>query len=630
LFRTRHPLLTALVATTLVVSVALGWAGWRLVVQERAIDERRALDAAESLATGITAAVRGRLAEAGERLNGLLTPPARPEPNGDNDGAVMLVLSADDVRIASTRRVPFVPFVPFAPFIGPQAPLDIFSAAESLEFGRGAERAAVEYQRLSSHRDERVRAGALLRLGRVLRNGGDHRGALAAYERLAGLGQVRTGDTGDLPAEFAALYGRRAALLAMGDVPAASRLAEQMRRRLDGGEWLVTRGVAEFYRDELGGGPLPGTWPLADAARQVWSEHDGTLPARGQQVVTTEGRNVLVLWRAAGGSTALMTAFLDDVFERDLPEDVLWQVTDSEGRRIAGAVTSPPDGVARIMGDASSPWTLHLASTSPPAGGTRRAIALMLTVTLIALWTATYLIARAIRREAAVSRLQSEFVAAVSHEFRSPLTTVRQMAEMLDLGRVPGEERRRAYYRIVAREAARLQRLVETLLDFGRMEAGATPYSFRDVDAASLVRNVARDLEPIARDAGKRLDVSGPPETIRVRADEAALSLALRNLIDNAIKYSNGTPSVRVEWAREQDGAAIRVVDQGLGIPREEQQAIFRKFVRGRTAIDANIKGTGIGLAMVAHIVAAHGGQVQLESQPGHGSTFTLRLPVAG
>jgi two-component system sensor histidine kinase SenX3 len=72
------------------------------------------------------------------------------------------------------------------------------------------------------------------------------------------------------------------------------------------------------------------------------------------------------------------------------------------------------------------------------------------------------------------------------------------------------------------------------------------------------------------------------------------------------------------------------VVDHGLGIPRDEQQAIFRKFVRGRTARDANIKGTGIGLAMVAHIVAAHGGQVQLESQPGHGSTFTLRLPVAG
>ena len=112
--------------------------------------------------------------------------------------------------------------------------------------------------------------------------------------------------------------------------------------------------------------------------------------------------------------------------------------------------------------------------------------------------------ARAIRREAAVARLQSDFVAAVSHEFRSPLTTVRQMAEMLELERVPTEERRhKSYYRVLAGEAARLQRLVETLLNFGRMEAGAERYRFADLDAAALVR------ERRPRDSSRRRASAG-------------------------------------------------------------------------------------------------------------------------
>ena len=114
-----------------------------------------------------------------------------------------------------------------------------------------------------------------------------------------------------------------------------------------------------------------------------------------------------------------------------------------------------------------------------------------------------------------------------------------------------------------------------------------------------------------------------------VRADQSALSVALSNLIDNAIKYSPGEPTVWVRWRKDQDRAAISVVDRGVGIPRSEQQSIFGKFVRGRAALDANIKGTGVGLAIVQQIVAAHGGEIRVESEPGRGSTFTLLLPAA-
>jgi signal transduction histidine kinase len=104
------------------------------------------------------------------------------------------------------------------------------------------------------------------------------------------------------------------------------------------------------------------------------------------------------------------------------------------------------------------------------------------------------------------------------------------------------------------------------------------------------------------------------------------MSVALRNLVDNALKYSPNAAAVWVEWGRENGRVAIRVRDCGAGIPEAERKAIFRKFVRGSAALAGNVKGSGVGLAMVQHIVAAHGGEIAVESQPGKGSTFTIRL----
>ena len=139
---------------------------------------------------------------------------------------------------------------------------------------------------------------------------------------------------------------------------------------------------------------------------------------------------------------------------------------------------------------------------------------------------------------------------------------------------------------------------------------------------------MAREIAPQARDSGKEIETRGPESGVRVRGDADALALAVRNLIDNAIKYSPGCPTVWVECNSENGRTVIRVVDQGLGIARSEQAVIFRKFVRGQAAVDSNVKGTGVGLAMVRHILAAHGGEIRLESEPGSGSTFTLLFPV--
>jgi len=167
---------------------------------------------------------------------------------------------------------------------------------------------------------------------------------------------------------------------------------------------------------------------------------------------------------------------------------------------------------------------------------------------------------------------------------------------------------------------------VEALLNFGRMEAGARPYRFEEIETASLVHRVAGEFEAQLA-AGRRIELSGPDATCAINADPDALSVVLRNLIDNALKYSPEHPAIWVQWGLERAQVAIRVRDEGLGITAAERRAIFRKFVRGSAAAAANVKGSGVGLAMVKHIIAAHHGEIRVDSTPGSGSTFTVVLP---
>jgi len=214
----------------------------------------------------------------------------------------------------------------------------------------------------------------------------------------------------------------------------------------------------------------------------------------------------------------------------------------------------------------------------------------------------------------------------VSHEFRTPLASLRQVTEILNDGRVD-LSRVNEYHQKQARATERLQRLVETLLDFGSMEAGTRPYRMQALDLYEWIRRVVEDFQPEATAHGHRIELHTNGHPCAVEADPEALAHALRNLLDNAVKYSPGCDTIRVDLAREDAQYVIRVRDEGLGIPLEEQQQIFRKFVRGSTAKADSIKGTGVGLAMVQHIVDAHHGRIHLESKPGKGSTFSVLLP---
>jgi signal transduction histidine kinase len=209
------------------------------------------------------------------------------------------------------------------------------------------------------------------------------------------------------------------------------------------------------------------------------------------------------------------------------------------------------------------------------------------------------------------------------------LTTLRQLTELLAHGRVQDEGRRRQYFDVLEKETSRLHQLVEDLLDFGRMDAGRRQYRLEPVDLSVLVREGIEDYRRDSSSNGHRIELTSNPAPLVVDADREALRRVIRNLLENAVKYSPDSPTVWVETEHERDAAVLRVRDQGIGIPPEEQARIFDKFVRGEGAKRACIQGTGIGLAMVKEIVEVHRGDVRLSSEVGRGSTFQVRLPLS-
>ena len=625
--QTSPRLLAGLFTTSAILSVALTWSGWRLLEQQRDLDTRLAHDQAEAAATAMASGIRERLADLGDQLGARLSSTAS-DRTGSTPGLVLVV-----TRRAAQVEVEPAGALPFLPEMLPPVPASpLLAEGEAAEFSSDGPLAALQiYARLARHADPSVRAGAVLRVGRVLRKLGRTDEAISAYKRLATLGNVSTDSLG-VPAALLALDGQRLTYRQLRDAANEQRLADELRRRLDAGEWRVSRGMAEFYRDEVSAEPRTERWQLAAAISDAWPANVTARLPRGYSVHTPDHRSLLVVWRTDGVNVAMGAAWLEALVESAGDSKTTWQLADADDRPLAGARIDPQRAaISRVIATGGPTWTLRVWPAATAASATRRGPVLLsvLTAMLAFLWGATYLMARAIRREAAVARLQSDFVAAVSHEFRSPLSTMRQMTEMLDADRVPGETRRRQYYGVLVAETARLQRLVETLLNFGRLEAGGKPYRLADLEIGDLIASVVADIRTEPGHSGRNIVTAFDAVPLHVHGDADAMRMAVRNLVDNAIKYSPVASSVRVSVTADDDRVAIAVSDEGSGIAPDEQRAIFRRFVRGRAAREGRVPGTGVGLAIVQRIVSAHDGAIRLTSEPGRGSTFTLLLPAA-
>jgi signal transduction histidine kinase len=225
----------------------------------------------------------------------------------------------------------------------------------------------------------------------------------------------------------------------------------------------------------------------------------------------------------------------------------------------------------------------------------------------------------------AVARLKSQFVSAVSHEFRTPLTGIRHYGEMLLHDRVTTEERKHHYYALVVGAAERLSRLVEDVLDFARMEEGRQEYKSEPIEPSSWLRGTASEFQATLA-ADRQVECAIPDVLPQLRGDASALARAVHNLLDNAVKYSPASPTVWLSARAEEGKVIVDVRDEGVGIPRDEQAHVFDRFFRGRETASTT-RGAGLGLSLVQHIVAAHGGRVSVSSEPGRGTTMTVALP---
>jgi signal transduction histidine kinase len=315
------------------------------------------------------------------------------------------------------------------------------------------------------------------------------------------------------------------------------------------------------------------------------------------------------------------------------------QIADEYGHVVAGedispAGSSPPRlSFAGDFEENFPPWKINIYQTGPDSAKRQfqlqRSIYIFsVFIVVAALFLGGFLAIRGTAKELNLAKLKSDFVSTVSHEFRTPLMSIRYLSELLQRGRVPDDQRKQEYYETITGESERLGRLVENILDFSKIESGLKEYRTEETDIAALVGEVASRFGRQAVLKEFKLETEIAENAPRMAVDKEALSRALFNLLDNAVKYSGENPRVLLRLRAGAGHILLEVEDNGIGISRSEQQKIFEKFYRSERAMEGNIKGSGIGLTLVDHIVKAHAGEILLQSEPGKGTKITIRLPL--
>jgi signal transduction histidine kinase len=630
LWRGRSRSLTLLLLAVAVPPAAtLLWLGWLLLQQDRALLAQRDFERRQAAAQTAVRSLELSLAAA-ERV--VL---AGPVP----EGMVRLLLSAERVEAQPADRVLWLPALRRAELADDRR----FADAERLEYQGAVDRALSIYEDAARSPKSDVRAGGLLRLARVRRSQTRWDDALNAYRRLSTIHDVAIAGA---PADLQARRGSSAVLQASNRTQELAREAKALEADLLAGRWTLDRAAWQLTVADIErwtGQPVP-----IAADRRMFSTVAALLSAShppessARRLIVVDGTPVTVLWRADGERAAalaipetVLNAWVSGALDDGPSAGAHLSLLGSTGELIAGPALKPDATVVRApSSETGLPWTIVLApgdssSASADLASRQRLLSAALAAILLLLAGGSYFLWRVMQRELAVARLQTDFVSAVSHEFRTPLTSLRHVAELLEENDDMPLARRKTFYEALGRNTERLHRLVESLLDFARMESHRKPYNLQSVDAAALVADVVAEFQKDVAGSGFTiaLAIESPA---RLRADALSLNNALWNLLDNAVKYSPHTRSIYVAVGQHPRGVAISVRDEGLGVPARERKEIFGRFVRGETASRLGIKGTGLGLAMVTHTVEAHGGSIELESEEGVGSTFTIVLPEAG
>jgi signal transduction histidine kinase/tetratricopeptide (TPR) repeat protein len=334
--------------------------------------------------------------------------------------------------------------------------------------------------------------------------------------------------------------------------------------------------------------------------------------------------------------TENLRGLLDPLVSRSGPAGVALLVRSNlTGRVVESPDSQDPPTTRPVLTDVFQgsflPWQLELYPARPGRPEVpiySNIFSWIILALLIILFIGSGLVVRTIVQEANLLKLKSDFVASVSHEFKTPLTAMGAILEHLLSGDVKDPARMREYIGILRHDSDRLKRLVKNVLDFSKIEDGKREYRPRPTDVVQLVEREVRAFEKESGIEGLRVGFRSDDNVPLVPLDEEAIGQALHNILDNAVKFSPRGQVIDVELRKRRGAVEIAVQDRGIGIPENEQKKIFEKFYRGKQAAVVSPTGTGLGLALVRHIVDAHHGDVIVQSRPGEGCRVSLILPV--
>jgi signal transduction histidine kinase len=490
-----------------------------------------------------------------------------------------------------------------------------------------------------------VRALALARIARCQTRAGDELGAARSWDRLA----AEYPDSYDLAwRPHALVAGVELAQLAApgsagGPRPGDPRAAviRDLQRDLAGARWHLSPGQAEYFAQRLdeasgtSGGwetsPLFEHFAVGQAAKRVL-QSPGSLEA---------GRVYTTAVKDAGRDYQLYYVRLTDAAGEPL---VLGMAAD-----LAWARSELPRAVARDLGLAQSRATLDIVpagsggtpfrtvfpfwalalGTADTAGGAVGPQALMFGGTIVGvlavLVLGVVLLVRDVARDSAVTRLRSELVSGVSHELKTPLSVIRVYAETLANDPDADRRERSAHYSVILHESERLTVLIDRVLEFSRLERGARRYVLEPQSIGDLARGFVQRYRPYLAHLGFTVSTTVESDLPAVRADAHAVTEALVNLVDNAVKYSGLSTSIELRVRRRGGQALLEVQDYGIGMTAEERRRLFEPFYRANRTSGRG--GYGLGLYLVAHIVQAHSGTIEIESTPDRGTCVRIVLP---
>ena len=415
-------------------------------------------------------------------------------------------------------------------------------------------------------------------------------------------------------------------------------LSDDQRRFYDAQlrRWLVSAGVTATLQDDE---RIEGLASIERVVRR--SLRDGRDTAPSSRFEPSEAGGSLVIWspRVSDRRTGTVVSGrrLGDLLDAALGPLVKGQpfaaaLRDPQGVRIWGRL---PDNHAiwRTEAlDAVRGWQLAFTGPADVAGRAQSRLRGSATVVLpiLVLIVGLAMTIRVVRREVALGRMQSEFLAAVTHEFKSPITSIRLLMERIAGGRLHTAEAAGEYYAAIGRETDRLEHLVSRLLEAQKTQSGGKQYTFVLGSLVEIAEDAVRRLRPRADAKGIHLEAQAEPGIPDVSLDRASIADAVENLVDNAIKYSAPGSHVSVHVRAVDREVHVEVCDQGIGIEKTDLPRVFDAFYRGQRGDLENVHGTGLGLALVKAAAEAHGGTVEVSSATARGSRFTLRLPVAG